>query len=191
MVTTDDIMAQMRRDGRIGPRVTRVEIKDWQPGPLTEHRWFVHCSTVTPQDVLQSGGLSPRFAAEVCVDRDKRDIGRANSQFVLAGVIPQDIDPDDPEFTPIVPGFVNVHGYLGKLKDSTYPDGYLYVFQLDPAEPYDGDAQWTYFAANGALVPNSEIGFDRPIPHTCMKVYHRYNKRYQTAELYADWRAPQ
>lgn len=182
MPTKEEVFEEMKAQGRLGPRVTRVEEKEWQRATLAGPRWFVHCSTVTPEKVERAGGLAPQFAAELCLRKDTLEpLGEHGGQFVVAVPVDEHIDPGSVGFVPEIHGVVLFHGYLGEMdKESNYPDGYIYLFRLDP----DVGGPWNYHTKDGVLQHSTEVGFDREIPYTCIRVFHEYNKRRQSCHPY-------
>ena len=151
----------------------RVERKDYVKGVLRENRWFVHCSTVSPELIRSSGGLDPNKSAELCFKPGGVLIGKTRGRLVLA------FGCEDHN-APVAAGAIKTQGYLGRDVNNVYPDGYLYVFQLPMGNHY-------YSTCKGDLGARSETAFDYKIPLKAIKCFHQYDKGNNTCVLLHNW----
>jgi hypothetical protein len=136
----EERLAELRSKGLTDAR--RAECKDYIKGVLRENRWFVHCSTVTPEQVLSSGGLDPEKSAELCFKPGGVLIGKTRGRLVLAFGCEDDN-------APVAAGAIKTQGYLGDCVNNVYPNGYLYVFELPKGNHY-------YSTCKEELGPRSE-----------------------------------
>jgi len=111
-------------------------------------KWFVHCSGVTPQQILASGGLDPTKSTEVCIPKDGLIGEWIWHEFVFAFEI-----GENDKITP--PQAAKNLGFAA--------GGYIYRFQ---------QGQHTQLMCqNGKIVDGNEIGFPELIPMANIEVY--------------------
>lgn len=187
--TSEELLRQLKDEGSVAASVIRIEWKNWQQVTLTGKAYFIHCTRSKPDEIRNHGGLDPQFSKEACLSgalSGYQILGAHRGQFVLAGVISE--FPTEEEIKLDLPGFVKIHGYLGRAKKSVYNDGYIYLFELDPDAQEEADEQpSTCYTPTGQVHHNSEAGFDQLIPYTCMRVYGQYNAKTKTCKRVADW----
>jgi hypothetical protein len=169
----EERLAELREKGVTDAK--RAERKDYVKGVLSENRWFVHCSTVSPALVRASGGLDPEKSAELCFLPGGTLIGKTRGRLVLA------FGCED-HTAPVAAGAIKAQGYLGQVDVATnvYGSGYLYVFSLAQGSHY-------YSPCKDELGPRSETAFDYKIPLNRMKCFNQYNKQNNTCVLLHDW----
>ncbi|HEY0938838.1 MAG TPA: hypothetical protein VGE08_01970 [Steroidobacter sp.] len=167
----EERLAELRAKGLTDAK--RIERKDYVKKVLLENRWFVHCSTVTPQQVLSAGGLDPEKSAELCFKPGGVLIGKKRGRLVLAFTC-------DNDNAPVAAGAIKQQGYLGKDINNFYPDGYLYVFRLPKGSHY-------YSSCREELGARSETAFDYLIEVRRIKCFNQYNKTNNTCVLLHNW----
>lgn len=126
----------------------RENKNSWSAAFLNQAKWFIHCSGVTPQQILASGGLDPRKSSEVCIPLNGLLGDWEWHEFIFA------FEQDKPnELKP--PKAAATAGFSA--------GGYIYRFQATRGTEY--------MSQHGNIVHGRETGFPNLIPVANIEAY--------------------